>query len=89
MVSERIYRDSVPNIIRLKTDKAEGNLLSRLDKVLKGCDFRLLTSLVHLIDIAEFQRLRRIRQLGLAHFTYQGAEDSRFTHSLGVLNLAI
>ncbi|MBC7798532.1 MAG: HD domain-containing protein [Pyrinomonadaceae bacterium] len=43
--------------------------------------------LVQLVDTAEFQRLRRIRQLGLAHFTYQGAEHSRFTHSLGALHL--
>jgi HD superfamily phosphohydrolase len=43
--------------------------------------------LIDLIDSAEFQRLRRIRQLGLAMFTYQGAEHSRFTHSLGVMHL--
>jgi HD superfamily phosphohydrolase len=43
--------------------------------------------IVDLIDSAEFQRLRRIRQLGLAMFTYQGAEHSRFTHSLGVMHL--
>jgi hypothetical protein len=43
--------------------------------------------LVNLIDSAEFQRLRRIRQLGLAMFTYQGAEHSRFTHSIGVMHL--
>ena len=41
-----------------------------------------------LIDSAEFQRLRRIRQLGLAHFAYQGAEHSRFTHSLGAFHLS-
>lgn len=40
------------------------------------------------MDTAEFQRLRRIRQLGLGHFAYQGAEHSRFTHSLGALHLA-
>jgi HD superfamily phosphohydrolase len=43
---------------------------------------------VRLIDTVEFQRLRRIHQLGLAHFAYQAAEHSRFTHSLGALHLA-
>lgn len=43
--------------------------------------------IVELIDSAEFQRLRRIKQLGLAMFTYQGAEHSRFTHSIGVMHL--
>ena len=41
-----------------------------------------------LIDTKEFQRLRRIRQLGLAHFVYPGAEHTRFVHSLGVFNFA-
>lgn len=69
-MSEKIYRDSVHNIIRLKTDSLEGKLLARL------------------VDTAEFQRLRRIKQLGLALFAYQAAEHSRFTHSLGALHLA-
>lgn len=68
--SERIYRDSVHNIIRLRTDSSEGALIARL------------------VDSVEFQRLRRVRQLGLAHFAYQAAEHSRFTHSLGAFHLA-
>lgn len=37
-----------------------------------------------LINTNEFQRLRRIRQLGTSYFTFHGAEHSRFNHSLGV-----
>ncbi|CAN5283632.1 HD domain-containing protein [soil metagenome] len=39
------------------------------------------------LDCAEVQRLRRIKQLGMAHMAYQGAEHSRFAHSVGVLHL--
>src|SRR6266478_6221100 len=68
-LSERIYRDPVHNIIRLRSDTDDGRLMIRL------------------IDTPEFQRLRRIKQLGLGLYTYQGAEHSRFTHSLGALHL--
>ena len=43
--------------------------------------------LIGLIDTPEFQRLRNIKQLGLALYTFQGAEHSRFTHSLGVMHI--
>ncbi len=68
-MTERIYRDPVHNIIRLRTDTPQGDLLVRL------------------IDAPEFQRLRRVKQLSLALYTYQGAEHSRFARSLGVLHL--
>lgn len=44
--------------------------------------------LLRLMDCREFQRLRRIRQLGMAHFAFPGAEHSRFAHSIGVMHLA-
>ncbi len=44
--------------------------------------------LIRLIDTPPFQRLRRIRQLDAASFTFHGAEGSRFTHSVGVLHTA-
>ncbi|MCM3773021.1 HD domain-containing protein [Priestia aryabhattai] len=40
-----------------------------------------------LIGTAEFQRLRRIRQLGTTYLTFHGAEHSRFSHSLGVYEI--
>ncbi len=40
-----------------------------------------------LIATPEFQRLRRIKQLGTTFFTFHGAEHSRFNHSLGVYEI--
>lgn len=44
--------------------------------------------LFQLISAAEFQRLHRIRQLGLASLAYPGADHSRYSHSLGVMETA-
>ncbi len=41
-----------------------------------------------LINTKEMQRLRRIKQLGGTFMVYQCAEHSRFTHSLGVYEIA-
>ena len=43
--------------------------------------------MIYLIDTPEFQKLHRPKQLGLDLYTHQGAEHSRFTHSLGARHL--
>src|SRR4051812_27766532 len=44
---------------------------------------------IDLLRTPELQRLRRIRQLGLVHLVFPGAEHSRLVHSLGASYLAV
>jgi HD superfamily phosphohydrolase len=44
---------------------------------------------IDVLRTPELQRLRRIRQLGLVHLVFPGAEHSRLTHSLGAAWLAV
>lgn len=41
-----------------------------------------------IIDTREFQKLRRIKQMGLGWFTFHGAEHTRFGHSIGTMFMA-
>jgi HD superfamily phosphohydrolase len=43
--------------------------------------------ILDLVQTPEVQRLRRIRQLGVGHLVFPGAEHTRFVHALGAMAL--
>lgn len=43
--------------------------------------------ILDIIDHPYFQRLRRIRQLGLSEYVYPGANHTRFHHAIGAMHL--
>ncbi|GLC28111.1 HD domain-containing protein [Roseisolibacter agri] len=49
---------------------------------------RVDAAALRLVDTRVFQRLRFVRQLGLAYLVYPGATHSRFEHALGAYHLA-
>src|ERR1700754_2618824 len=51
-------------------------------------NIRVDTLALRLVDTPAFQRLRYVRQLGLAFLVYPGATHSRFEHALGTFHLA-
>jgi HD superfamily phosphohydrolase len=69
--------------IRLR-DPIHGLITFREKSDLDGAD----SVAWELIGSPEFQRLRRIRQLGFSEFTYPGATHNRFAHSIGVYHNA-
>jgi len=50
-------------------------------------DIRLNEFEVRIMDMPQFQRLRRIKQLGLISLIYPGATHTRFKHCVGTMNL--
>ena len=50
-------------------------------------DINLSDFEVRIMDMPQFQRLRRIKQLGLISLIYPGATHTRFEHSIGTMNL--
>src|SRR5687767_1119353 len=62
-------------------DPVHDVIVLRTQRPLEGLLFRLLNA-------PQVQRLRRVRQLGLASLAYPGADHSRYSHSLGVMETA-
>jgi len=82
MARPKFYRDPIHGQIRYDSvDIAVAFPGSSFEK-------RLGWLIRRLIDCPEFQRLRHIRQNGLANLVFHGAEHSRFTHSMGAAYLA-
>lgn len=50
-------------------------------------DIELTRDELRLVDTAEFQRLRGIKQLGSAAFVFPGSVHTRFEHSIGTLHV--
>ena len=62
-----------------------------MPKIIKDCIYRFIEIpflCQKFMDHPLFQRLRRIRQLGLAHYIFPSAVHTRFEHSLGVMHLS-
>jgi len=74
-VRENLEADRVPKFPKTVNDAVWGTVELRPDEVM-------------LLDCALLQRLRGIRQLGMAHLVYPGAGYDRLEHSIGVVESA-
>lgn len=81
MSRPRFYLDPIHNHIRYSSVDLAGPMPA-------GGEERFSWVMQRLIDAPEFQRLRHIRQNALANLAFQGAEHSRFCHSMGAAHLA-
>ena len=64
-----------------------GNKLKILNDPIYGFITIPSTLLYDLIEHPYFQRLRRIKQMGLSSLVYPGAEHTRFHHALGCMHM--
>jgi len=68
----------------------ENRLPYTKNKIIKDCIYNFIevSPLCKVfMDTPHFQRLKRIRQLGLAHHVFPSMNHTRFEHSLGVMHL--
>lgn len=65
--------------------------MNKKERIIKDCIYghiKIPSLCCSFMDMPQFQRLRRIKQLGNAHRVYPSATHTRFEHSIGVMHLA-
>ena len=76
-----LYLFRVMRMIKRIRDPVHGLITFDLSKEVDRAAWRL-------INTPEFQRLRRVKQLGVSEFVFPGATHTRLSHSIGVFHLA-
>ena len=69
----------------------QGDLMGKKQKFIRDSvygDINLSKFEVKVMDMPPFQRIRRIKQLGLINLIYPGANHTRFEHCIGTMYLA-
>ena len=77
----------MPDISTTKIVLTSANKLKILNDPIYGFITIPATLLYDLIQHPYFQRLRRIKQMGLSSLVYPGAEHTRFHHALGCMHM--
>lgn len=68
--------------------KPDQTIMDPVHRIIAFDDSDTDQMLLKLINAEEFQRLRRIRQLGMTPLVFPGANHNRFAHSIGVMHNA-